>query len=206
MADDSEEMDIHSKWLDWTWTLGQLFQQPENEMVTSAINKLPAKISRKFDTEVLIHKLETMNKEAKELAKETPFNHWIFTSPGAMIGGTLVCLFMLFCCWRICQNSSPAATPAPYPSAPPGPPTVFNMTVDPIRPLRTRLSLKTILFHFCIASCKVALTSVLFHLSLKTPKQRERYTITNTLRLLIYTSTNTFSNLKYFRHPVRCFR
>jgi len=29
MADDSEEIEIHSKWLDWTWTLGQLFQQPE---------------------------------------------------------------------------------------------------------------------------------------------------------------------------------
>jgi hypothetical protein len=37
-ADDSEEMDIHSKWLDWTWTLGQLFQQPENEKVTKAID------------------------------------------------------------------------------------------------------------------------------------------------------------------------
>jgi hypothetical protein len=31
-------------------------------------------------------------------AKEVPFNHWIFTSPGAMIGATLVCLFILFCC------------------------------------------------------------------------------------------------------------
>jgi hypothetical protein len=29
-ADDSEEITIHSKWLDWTWTLGQLFQQSEN--------------------------------------------------------------------------------------------------------------------------------------------------------------------------------
>jgi hypothetical protein len=27
-ADYSEEIEIHSKWLDWTWTLGQLFQQP----------------------------------------------------------------------------------------------------------------------------------------------------------------------------------
>ncbi len=48
-ADDSEEIKIHSKWLDWTWTLGQLFQQPENKMVTTAINKLRTKISRKFD-------------------------------------------------------------------------------------------------------------------------------------------------------------
>jgi hypothetical protein len=97
-ADDSEEITIHSKWLDWTWTLGQLFQQPENEVVTAAIAKLRTKISGKFNTEVLLHELETMTKEAKELAKEVPFNHWIFTSPSAMIGATLVCLFILFCC------------------------------------------------------------------------------------------------------------
>jgi hypothetical protein len=62
-------------------------------MVTTAIDKLCTKISRKFDTEVLLHELQTMT-------KETPVNHWIFTTPGAMIGGALVCLFMLFCCWR----------------------------------------------------------------------------------------------------------
>ncbi len=132
-ADDSEEIEIHSKWLDWTGTLGQLFQQLENEMVTTAIDKLPAKISGKFDAEVLLHELEAMTKEAKDMAKEVPVNHWIFTTPGAMIGGTLVCLFMLFCCWRACQNSGPTPTQAPYPSAPPAPLTVFNMTVDPIR-------------------------------------------------------------------------
>ena len=131
-ADDSEEIAIHSKWLDWTWTLGQLFQQSENEVVTAAIAKLRTKISGKFDAEVLLHELETMTKEAKELAKEVPFNHWIFTSPGAMIGATLVCLFILFCCWRLCRSNT-SAPPIPYPTAPPAPPTVFNMTVDPIR-------------------------------------------------------------------------
>jgi hypothetical protein len=128
-ADDSQEIEIQSKWLDWTWTLGQ---QPENKMVTAAIDKLREKISGKFDAEVILHELETMTKEAKDLAKEAPFNHWIFTSPGAMIGATLVCLFLLLRCWRVCQNNSPAAAPAPYPSAPPAPPTVFNMTLDPI--------------------------------------------------------------------------
>jgi hypothetical protein len=99
-ADGSEEIEIYSKWLDWTWTLGQLFQQLENEVVTTttAIAKLRNKILGKFNAEVLLHELETMTKEAKELAKEVPFNHWIFTSPGTMIGVTLVCLFILFCC------------------------------------------------------------------------------------------------------------
>jgi hypothetical protein len=77
-ADDSEEIEIHSKWLDWTWTLGQIFQQPENEVVPAAIDKLRSKISGKFDAEVLLYELETMTKEAKEV----PFNHWILTSPG----------------------------------------------------------------------------------------------------------------------------
>jgi len=51
-ADDSEEIEIHSKWLDWTWTLGQLFQELENEVVTKAIAKLQNKILGKFDAEV----------------------------------------------------------------------------------------------------------------------------------------------------------
>jgi hypothetical protein len=59
-ADDSEKIEIHSKWLDWTWNLGQLFQQPEKEVVTAAIEKLGTKISSKLDAEVLLHKLKTM--------------------------------------------------------------------------------------------------------------------------------------------------
>jgi diacylglycerol kinase len=76
-ADDNEEIEIHSKWLDWTWMLGQLFKQPENEVVTSAIEKLCTKISGKFDAEILLHELETMAKEAKENSA----NHWTFTTP-----------------------------------------------------------------------------------------------------------------------------
>jgi hypothetical protein len=128
-ADDSKEIEIHSQWLDWTWTLGQLFQQPESEMVTTALDKLQTKISGKFDTEILLHELETMTKEANEI----PVHHWTFTTPAAMISGALVCLFILFCCWRDFRNSGSTPTPGPYPSAPPGLPTIFNMRVDPIR-------------------------------------------------------------------------
>ena len=130
-ADDSEEFTIHSKWLDWTWTLGQLFKQEESAVDATAIAQLRTRISGRFNAEVLLNELATMTKEAKELAKETPFNHWIFTSPGAMIGATLVCLFLLFCCLRMCRNNN--AQPAPYPTAPMAPPMVYNMTVDPIR-------------------------------------------------------------------------
>jgi hypothetical protein len=76
-ANDSKEIEIHSKWLDWTWTLRQLFQHPENEKVTEAIDQLPTKISCKFDTEILINELETMTKEAKA----NTFDHWKFRTP-----------------------------------------------------------------------------------------------------------------------------
>ncbi len=110
------------------WTgLGQwaTVQQPENEAVTTAIEKHWTKISGKFDAEVLLHKLETM-------AKDNIPNHWTFTMPGAMIRGAIVHLFILFCCLKVCCNSRPATAPYLAPTAPLAPPTIFNMTVDPI--------------------------------------------------------------------------
>jgi hypothetical protein len=48
-AADSEEVEILDKWLDWIWTLPQLFQQPESEVVLLAIERLRTKIAGKFD-------------------------------------------------------------------------------------------------------------------------------------------------------------
>jgi hypothetical protein len=104
-ADDSEEIEILDKWLDWTWTLPQLFQQPESEVVISAIERLRTKIAGRFDVDVLIQELETMSKEAKTVAQKGILSHWIFTSPGAMIGGTILCLAILFCCWKACARN-----------------------------------------------------------------------------------------------------
>jgi hypothetical protein len=89
-ADDSEEVEILDKLLDWMWTLPQLFQQPESEVVISAIECLRTKIAGRFDADVLIQELETMSKEAKMVAQEGILSHWIFTSPGAMIRGTIL--------------------------------------------------------------------------------------------------------------------
>jgi hypothetical protein len=94
-ADDSKEVEILDKWLDWTWTLPQLFQQPESEVV--------------------IQELEMMSKEARTVAQEGILSHWIFTSPGAMIGGTILCLAILFCCWKACAWNQ---APLPYPPTP----------------------------------------------------------------------------------------
>jgi hypothetical protein len=123
-ANESEEIEILDKWLDWTWMLPQLFQQPESKVVISAIDRLRTKIAGRFDADILIQELETMTKEAKVLAQESILSHWIFTSPGAMIGGTIIC------CWRVCARKDQALLP--YPPAPSAP-TVFNMTVDPIQ-------------------------------------------------------------------------
>jgi len=122
----ARKIEIHSKWLDWTWTLGQLFQQPENKVVSKAIQKLRTKISGKFNEEIVLHKLETM-------AKENTTSHWTFTTPEAMIEGAIMCLLLLFCCWRICPSSGPTSVTYPAPSTPPAPPTIFNMTVNPIQ-------------------------------------------------------------------------
>ncbi len=73
-ADDSEEIDILDKWLDWTWTLPQPFQQPESEVVINTIDCLRTKISSRFDPDVLIQELETMTKEAEALAQGNILN------------------------------------------------------------------------------------------------------------------------------------
>jgi hypothetical protein len=101
----------------------------ENAKVTEAIGRLCTKISGKFDAEILINELEMMIKEAKA----NTFDHWKFTTPRAMIGGTIISLLLLFCCWRMCQSSGNNQNQYPAPSAPPAPTLVFNRTVEPIR-------------------------------------------------------------------------
>jgi len=59
-ANKNENIEVPSKWIDWTWTLGELFQQPENDIIMVAIKKLWAKITGKLDTAVLICKLYTL--------------------------------------------------------------------------------------------------------------------------------------------------
>ena len=63
-------------------------------------------------------------------AKSEQFNHWDFSIPGAMIGGAVITLLMLCCCWRLCQQSKDATYPLL--TAPPGP-LVINHTVEPAR-------------------------------------------------------------------------
>jgi hypothetical protein len=106
--------------------IGTAFLTTGNEVVTSASEKLRTKISGKFDAEILLHELET-------IAKVNTTNRWTFTTPRAMIRGAIICLFILFCYWKMCRSSGPAPVMHPAPSAPPAHPTIFNMTVDHIQ-------------------------------------------------------------------------
>jgi hypothetical protein len=111
MADETDDVEVHSKWPDWTWTLGELFQQNKNEIITKAIKKIWTKISGKFDAIMLLSELNTF-------IKETPLEHWMFTSPGIMIAGALIFLRIRLCCCKKCCQPNPATQP-PVPSAPP---------------------------------------------------------------------------------------
>jgi hypothetical protein len=97
-------------------------------MVTSAIDKLRSKISGKFNAEILLHKVETMNKDAKK----NPISHWTFTTLGAMISGPHLPVPPFLLLENVLQLR---ITPMTYlaPSAPPAQPTIFNMTVEQIR-------------------------------------------------------------------------
>jgi hypothetical protein len=84
----------------------------------------PAEDLQKFDVDTLINELQQMTMEAKT----EQFNHWDFFIPGAMIGGAVITLLMLCCCWRLCRQSKDGAYPTL--TAPPGP-LVINHMVEP---------------------------------------------------------------------------
>jgi hypothetical protein len=57
-ADETEDVKIHSSWLDWTVTLSQLFDHHDSEQITALIHKLREKITGVFDTCQLLQKIE----------------------------------------------------------------------------------------------------------------------------------------------------
>jgi hypothetical protein len=98
--------------------LGELFQQPENEIITNAIEKIQTKILGKFDAYTLLCKLDT-------LVKDTTPEHLIFTLPSVMIEKAMIILLISLCCWKKCCQSTPTL-PYLLSSTPPAP-LVFNM-------------------------------------------------------------------------------
>jgi len=115
------DKEVHSKWLDWTWTLGKLVQKPKNEIVKAAIKKLQTQMFWKFDAYLLLCEFNT-------LAKEVTPEHWAFTSQGVMIMGAMIIFLIGLCCWKKCCQGS-QTTSYPMPSALPAP-LVFNQHHD----------------------------------------------------------------------------
>jgi hypothetical protein len=52
-ANKTRDIEVHSKWLDWAWLLGELFQQPEKEVITNMIQRFLTQISGEFNADQL---------------------------------------------------------------------------------------------------------------------------------------------------------
>jgi hypothetical protein len=70
----------------------------------------PTSTNWEFDATILLDQLDQLDQRDQHKA---PDNHWIFTSPAAMIGAA-VCLFELgYCIWRCCCRTSTMIQPQP---------------------------------------------------------------------------------------------
>ncbi len=125
-ADDYDDFDIHSTWLDWTMTLGQLFDHQDTEQIMELVSHIRFTVSGAFDASELLQRLDTFNK---------PFqaNHWLFSLPAAMIGIVCIIALVVFTCSKtFCSKSSHSVPVLPTPLAPPAqapPPQVQPETV-----------------------------------------------------------------------------
>jgi hypothetical protein len=126
-ADDSDDFEIHSTWLDWTMTLGQLFDHQDTKQILELVSQIRSTITGAFNASKLLQQLDALDK---------PFqaDHWLFSMPAAMIG--IVCLInliILACCKTFCAKSSPSEPLLPTLSAPALPPTAmqYNVGIQP---------------------------------------------------------------------------
>jgi hypothetical protein len=86
-ADETEEMQVHSTWLDWTMSLLQLFDHNDAEQIANAVHQIRDTTTGSFDASELLQNLDKLNE---------PFQskHWIFSSP-AMIFGLIAIITLL---------------------------------------------------------------------------------------------------------------
>jgi hypothetical protein len=111
-ADKSEDMEVHSTWLDWTVTLSQLFDHTDTEQITNAVHKIRTTMTGSFDASELLQQLEKLNQPFQS-------NHWVISSPAAMIGFDLIISLLSFAIWKKCCTKSDKQPALPAPSAPP---------------------------------------------------------------------------------------
>jgi hypothetical protein len=70
-ADETDDIEVHSAWLDWTMTLSQLFNHDDAEQITKLATEIRDTNTGAFDASELLQRLEHIDE---------PFQskHWIF--------------------------------------------------------------------------------------------------------------------------------
>jgi hypothetical protein len=109
-ADKSEELEVHSTWLDWAMTLSQLFDHNDVAQIMQIVHKIKTTMPGKFDASELLQQLDQLDKPF-QLAK------WLFSSPAAMIGIALLFALLSFALWKKCCTKSTTLPALPAPSA-----------------------------------------------------------------------------------------
>jgi hypothetical protein len=111
MADETEEMQVHSTWLDWTMSLSQLFDHNDAEQIAKAVHQIRDTTTGSFDASELLQNLDKLNE---------PFQskHWIFSSPATIFGLFAIITLLSFLIWKKCCTKPPTNTDLPAPSAP----------------------------------------------------------------------------------------
>jgi len=59
-ADDTNDVEIHSTWLDFTMSLAQLFDHSNSEQITQIVTELQSKITGAFDASELLQKFQIL--------------------------------------------------------------------------------------------------------------------------------------------------
>jgi hypothetical protein len=131
-VDETDDVEVHSTWLDWTMTLSQLFDHEDAEQITKVATEIRDTYTGEFDASELIKRLDNI---------QVPFQskHWIFSSPLIMIFTLALGVLLTYCIWKkFCTKSSttaelpfPTAPPAVAPAAPVAQPQLVQQIVQP---------------------------------------------------------------------------
>jgi len=126
-AEDSDDFEIKTTWLDWTMTLAQLFDHEDTEQLMQMVKEIRSTISGTFDASELLQRLDALNKPFQS-------NHWLFSSPAGMIGTVLLLALVSFVIYKKCgPKSSITHSASSSPSAPPPPTDVYMQELAMLR-------------------------------------------------------------------------
>jgi hypothetical protein len=99
-AEDSDDFEIRTTWLDWTMMLAQLFDHEDTEQLLELVNQIRSTVSGMFDASELLQRLDSLNKPFQS-------HHWLFSSPAAMIGTVCIIALISFAVYSKCCSKSP---------------------------------------------------------------------------------------------------